>query len=54
MLSTVEFDELCEQRQQKSHNFWDWIGSQLLALKKRLATDARYTTDLERRTAMTT
>ncbi|KAB5587562.1 hypothetical protein CTheo_8999 [Ceratobasidium theobromae] len=53
MLSTVEFDELCEQGTQKAANFWDWVGKQVLNIKSRIQEDAQYTTDLQRRTAMT-
>ncbi|KAF8593554.1 hypothetical protein BDV93DRAFT_566404 [Ceratobasidium sp. AG-I] len=49
LLATVEFDELCEQREQKPQQFWDWIGSRLVALKTRIATDPQYTTEAARR-----
>ena len=53
VLSIAEFVELCDQREQKSRDFWDWIGAQLLALKTRIATNPDYTTNLQRRTKMT-
>jgi hypothetical protein len=53
MLLTVEFDELCKAGTQKPGSFWDWLGFELVALKTTIATNARYTTELERRSAMT-
>ncbi|KAG9124266.1 hypothetical protein FRC07_012203 [Ceratobasidium sp. 392] len=45
MLASVEFDKLVEARKMKSIKFWEWIGTQLLELKKRIQTDPRLTTN---------
>ncbi|KAG9087699.1 hypothetical protein FRC06_002418 [Ceratobasidium sp. 370] len=52
MLASVEFDELVEACKQQRGKFWEWIGSELVALKKRIQHDPRYPTDQERRTAI--
>ncbi|KAG9091987.1 hypothetical protein FS749_016087 [Ceratobasidium sp. UAMH 11750] len=52
VLASVEFDELVEARTQQRGKFWEWIGSELVALKKRIQNDPRYTTDQERRAAI--
>ncbi|KAG8784046.1 hypothetical protein FRC12_019014 [Ceratobasidium sp. 428] len=53
MLASVDFDELVEQKQQSRSKFWEWIGAKVLELKKKIQTDARLTTDAQRRTALT-
>ncbi|KAG8727620.1 hypothetical protein FRC10_005822, partial [Ceratobasidium sp. 414] len=52
MLASVEFDELVEQKEQARTKFWEWIGSQVLELKKRIQNDARLTTNAQRRTSI--
>ncbi|KAG8701330.1 hypothetical protein FRC08_004138 [Ceratobasidium sp. 394] len=52
VLASFEFDELVEARKQSRGKFWEWIGSKLVALKKRIQHDSRYSTDLERRAAI--
>ncbi|KAG8695585.1 hypothetical protein FRC08_007682 [Ceratobasidium sp. 394] len=52
MLASVEFDELVEQKEQARTKFWEWIGGQVLELKKRIQNDARLTTDAERRATL--
>ncbi|KAG9084371.1 hypothetical protein FRC06_004104, partial [Ceratobasidium sp. 370] len=48
MLASVEFDELVEQCEISRTKFWEWIGSPVVALKKKIHDDPRYTTDQER------
>ncbi|KAG9093298.1 hypothetical protein FRC06_011576 [Ceratobasidium sp. 370] len=52
MLASVEFNQLVEQREISRTKFWEWIGTQVVALKKKIQDDARYSTDEERRTAV--
>ncbi|KAG8726000.1 hypothetical protein FRC10_007569, partial [Ceratobasidium sp. 414] len=52
MLASIEFDELVEDRKQPRGKFWEWIGSELVTLKKRIQNDPRHTTDQERRVAI--
>ncbi|KAG9097102.1 hypothetical protein FRC06_007957 [Ceratobasidium sp. 370] len=52
MLASVEFDELVEQKEQARTKFWEWIGSQVLELKKRIQNDARLTTNAQHRTSL--
>ncbi|KAG8699438.1 hypothetical protein FRC11_013696 [Ceratobasidium sp. 423] len=51
MLLTTEFDEKVQKAEQKTSNFWDWIGQQVVLLRTRVATDPKYETDQERRQA---
>ncbi|CUA77655.1 hypothetical protein RSOLAG22IIIB_12740 [Rhizoctonia solani] len=53
MLMITEFEEKVQKGEQKTSSFWDWIGQQVVTLRARIATDPKYQTDQERRTAFT-
>ncbi|CAE6392105.1 unnamed protein product [Rhizoctonia solani] len=53
MLLTTECDEKVQKGEQKTSNFWDWIGQQVLLLRTRIATDPKYQTDQARRQEFT-
>ncbi|KAG8729143.1 hypothetical protein FRC11_009437 [Ceratobasidium sp. 423] len=53
MLLTTGFDKKVQKVEQKTSNFWDWIGQQVVLLRTRIATNPKYETDQEHRQAFT-